>query len=144
MPQSELEVKEEIGLDIFKSIATPTRENIAEFEETLKKMPQVELPLQHLFIDGAYMRCITLPKDTALTSKIHRTQHFSLVVTGDVTISKPDGSCERVQAPHIFITEPNTKRAIYAHEETTWVTFHVTDKTDIHEIEKDVIAEDYE
>ena len=48
-----------------------------------------------------------------------------------------------LKAPHYGITEPGTQRVIYSKTDCTFVTVHATDKTDIKEIEKEVIAEDY-
>jgi len=134
----------ELAEKFYQGLAIPDKENIKALEDELKQMPQVELPLQHIFAEGAYMRVITLPKDTVLTSRVHKTQHISVIVSGDVTISKPDGTKERVQGPYFFITEPNTKRAIAVHEETLWLTFHVTDEVDVEAIVNEVSSEEYQ
>ena len=127
-----------------RALACTTRESIKALEAIMATMPnQVVSPTRHVFAKGAYMRCIHMSKGTITTSKIHKTQHISVVVSGDVTIAKADGTQERVTGPHIFVTEPNTKRAIVVNEDTMWITFHVTDKTDLASIEADVITEDY-
>lgn len=126
------------------ALACTSRESIKNLEAVMATLPSlITAPTRHVFAKGAYMRCIYLAKGSIATSKIHKTQHISVVVSGEVTIAKPDGTLERVTGPHIFVTEPNTKRAIVIHEDTMWITFHVTDKTDLSEIEKDVITEDY-
>jgi hypothetical protein len=48
---------------------------------------------------------------------------------------------ETITAPHTGITEPNTRRLLYIEEDTIWTTFHITDKTDVDEIEKEIIQE---
>lgn len=124
----------------------PSRSNIKALESLLVSLPEdmrAEQPLVHRFADGIYSREILLYKGTITSSKIHKIKHFSLILEGDVTIATPDGTVQRVQGPHLFITEPNTKRMIIVHEDTRWITFHVTDKTDLSEIEKDIISEDY-
>lgn len=43
-----------------------------------------------------------------------------------------------------MVSEAGTKRAVHAHTDTIWTTIHLTDKTDLAEIEKELIAETYE
>ena len=59
-----------------------------------------------------------------------------------MSILTEDG-VKHVQAPHHGITKPGTKRIIYTHTDCVFVTVHATDKTDVDEIEKEVIAEDF-
>ena len=53
-----------------------------------------------------------------------------------------EGGEQMIRAPFYSITEAGTKRVIYAHTDCIFVTVHVTDKTDIDEIEKDIIEEE--
>ena len=53
---------------------------ILAFEERLSKVPGAKTgdaiaPLKHTFLDGSYMRQITMPKGMLLTSKIHKIRH---------------------------------------------------------------------
>jgi hypothetical protein len=41
-------------------------------------------------------------------------------------------------------TLPGTKRALYIHEDATWVTFHPTPETDLEKIETQLIAKDFD
>ena len=129
--------------DMFDIMEAPSRQDVAALEEAMKDMPQADCPVAHFFAKGAYMRCVHLPAGTHLTSKTHQTQHISVIISGDVTVFMPDGETGRYQGPYVFITEPNTKRAIVVHEDTVWVTFHVTNKTDLSEIEREIMSEDY-
>lgn len=49
-----------------------------------------------------------------------------------------------IEAPYTFVSEPGTKRAVLALEDTLWTTVHVTDETDLEKIEEYVIAPTYE
>jgi hypothetical protein len=49
----------------------------------------------------------------------------------------------RVKAPYSGITMAGTKRIIYTHEDTVWITVHVTKETDLVKIEEQVIAKTY-
>ena len=54
-----------------------------------------------------------------------------------------DKGVETLTAPHYGITEPGTQRIIYSKTGCKFVTVHATKHTDIEEIEKEVIAENY-
>lgn len=100
----------------------------------------VEMPLTHRFTDGMYIREIFMPAGTLLTSKIHKTRHPFVVSKGKCIVydgSKP----ETISAPYTGITEANTRRLLYIEEDTIWTTFHVTNKTDVDEIEKEIIKD---
>lgn len=98
----------------------------------------VVMPLTHRFTDGMYIREIFMPAGTLLTSKIHKTNHPYVVTKGKCKVF--DGNkIEHIEGPHTGITVPNTRRLLYIEEDTTWITFHVTDKTDVNEIEKEII-----
>jgi hypothetical protein len=87
-----------------------------------------------------YIREIFMPAGTLLTSKIHKTNHPFVVTKGKCKVF--DGNkIEHIEGPHTGITEPNTRRLLYIEEDTTWLTFHVTDKTDVDEIEKEIIQD---
>lgn len=136
------------SIDIAKDL-TP-RNKILLFESMLAKHPQatfgdsVNCPLKHSFGDGVYVREIFIPKGTMLTGKIHRHAHPNFLMMGEVTVFTEEGGSERLIAPYYTISKAGTKRVVYAHEDSCWVTIHVTEETDLEKIEKIVIVESYE
>ena len=126
------------------------REGIVEFERRLDALPDSvkgkELdklcPLKHTFVDGAYVREIFMPKGTILTSKIHKICHPYFVMQGDCSVLTDEGVV-RIIAPHTGITQPGTKRILYMHEDTVWITVHVTKEQDLEKIEEEIIAKDF-
>lgn len=131
-----------------------TRENIMRFEGALNKIPEAvvsnakgEIPgceYIHSFVDGAYVRQMILPKNMFFVTMIHKKTHPFFILKGDVTVISEEGGRQRIKAPFHGITLAGTKRAIFTHKKTIWVTVHVTEKTDIEEIRKDVIAESFD
>lgn len=123
------------------------RSNIAKFEGELSKIPGAMFgdcfPLKHAFATGLYIREITMPKGSLLTSKIHKVTHPYFVLKGDVLVITEQGKT-RIKAPYSGITLAGTKRALYNYEETVWVTVHKTDETDLAKIEKEIIAKDFD
>lgn len=119
------------------------RSMMMEFERKIAELPNAVFgndacPLTHTFVEGAYVRQITMPKGMILTSKIHKIKHPFFVMEGDCSVLTDEGVV-RIKAPYWGVTEANTKRVLYIHEETIWVTVHVTDSTDIEEIERQII-----
>lgn len=119
----------------------PTIGQIMALQATMAEMPQVELELFHHFAAGAYARELHMPAGVAVVGKMHRTQHFLIVASGHISVTTSAGQ-EDMVGPRVVITEPGTKRAIYAHTDAVLITFHVTDETDLEKIEAHVIQPD--
>jgi hypothetical protein len=116
------------------------RKSIFSLEEEMLKMPQTDLPIKDHFSTGIYAREMFIPKGTVLTGKLHKSDHLNIMLYGDIEIATEDGLM-RMNTPCIIESKKGTKRAGYAHEDTVWITFHVTDETDIAKIEDEVIAD---
>ena len=99
-------------------------------------------PVKHMFADGCYVREIFNPAHELLVTKIHKKTHPFFLVEGEMSILTEDGVvC--VKAPHNGITLAGTKRVIYTHTSCRFITVHVTNNTDLKEIENEVIAKDF-
>ena len=118
-----------------------SREDIERLQSAMLNLPQLELETEHYFADGMYCRWLFRPAGCTIVGKVHKREHFYIVVSGEVTISG-DGIPERVKAPRIFVSKPGTKRAVYAHEPSVCITVHRTDSRDLDEIERELIEED--
>ena len=92
----------------------------------------------HYFADGTYTRCLKIKPGIFMVGKKHAKGHVTMLMKGDATIITAFGQ-ERVQAPRVWVDEPGIKRCIYTHDHCVFVTVHATDKTDLAEIEKDLI-----
>ena len=131
----------------FTGVAVPTREKILAMEAVMMAMPEeTHIPPDnaHNFCPGVYARSIYMKADTIVTSRIHKTKHFFAVLKGSCTVVNSHGERELIEAPYLGVTLPGTKRALLIHEDTIWVTFHVTDLTDPKEIEKAITCETFE
>lgn len=112
---------------------------INSFEAKLAGMPQVILPLQHDFTPGLYRRTVFIPKGTIITSKIHATTHPFVITKGKILVWSAEAGTLLLIAPYHGITQAGTRRVLEALEDVLWTTYHVTDKTDLDEIERDII-----
>ena len=117
-------------------------------EEVIGKLPGATFgddctPLEHFFGDGLYIRKMTAPKGMFNVSKLHKTTHPFFILTGDVSILTEKGPI-RIRGPFFGMTRAGTKRVVYFHEETVWLTVHATKETDLKKIEDEHIAKTYE
>ncbi len=103
----------------------------------------IEVPVVHHFAPGVYMRQMDAKAGTFIVSKMHRTEHFIMFLKGSCSVLTDDG-VELIKAPCVLRTMPGTKRAGYFHEDTSCITIHPTDSTDLEEIEKQVIVPEEE
>jgi len=80
---------------------------------------------------GLYTRQITLPAGTLLTSCIHKTCHPFFILEGAIQVSNIIGNTNELYTTgYRGITLPGTRRVLYTHEKTVWVTCHSTNKID--------------
>ena len=119
------------------------RSQILAFQDWLLRFPQGDYPLRHFFAENQYGREITIPPGQLVVGKIHKHSHLNIISKGECTVVTEFGSY-RIRAPHIFTSDPGTKRALYTHSETIWTTIHTTRKTDLLEIEEEIIAPTFE
>jgi len=128
---------------------TSNREAILSMADLLLKKVEAgelisqECPVTHRFTPGCYLREIFMPKGTRVIGKIHATEHFNILLTGHVTVVTAEG-CEEIRAPYTFVSKAGVQKVVHIHEDCIWQTVHVTDKTDLDEIEKDVVVESYD
>lgn len=123
-----------------------SREVIAQMQHEILKHEQTECPLEHTFAPGAYARGIRLPAGTLIVGKIHKHAHLNIVSRGLVTVVTEFGKrqIDAREHPVTFTSEPGTKRALYVQEEAYWTTVHLTESTDLAQIESEIIAPDFE
>ena len=115
---------------------------IDRFEEQIVSLGDpVSLPLRHIFTKGLYAREIFIPAGSLLTSQEHKTQHQFIISKGEIRVFTDDDKVITLRAPYIGITEPGTRRALHAVTDTVWTTFHPTDKTEVDEIENEILGE---
>lgn len=106
------------------------------------ELQEVDMPVTHRFAPSVYLREIFMPKGAMVIGKIHSTEHFNIIVEGAGTVITAEGK-EDFVAPYTFVSKAGVQKCVLVTEDCKWQTVHVTDKTDIDEIEKEVIVESY-
>lgn len=115
---------------------------IVSLQQAMAQLPQYVPETTHYFADGMYCRVVKRAADVVIVGKVHKREHFYMVVQGSVAVIQ-DGAERRVyHAPSIIVSKPGTKRAVVALEESVCLTVHRTDKTDLAEIEAELLEED--
>jgi len=121
-----------------------------EVEEAIGRMPGAKFgddaaELIHHFADGLYIREMRAPEGMLNTSKLHKTTHPYFILEGEFSVLTEEGMV-RIKSPYMGITKAGTKRVVYFHEDTTWITVHPNSDngTDLKKIEEGLIAKTYD
>lgn len=127
------------------AVATGTRMErraaIDRLQSAMDAMPQVPQPLTHHFTEGLYGREIFNPKGCLIVTKIHKAPNFSFILKGKLSVITEEGE-DVLEAPGFFITKPGTKRVLYSHEDTVFMTVHPnpTNTDNLETLEAGIIA----
>lgn len=104
----------------------------------LELMPQYEPETTHRFHGGMYCREVWRPKGVLVVGKVHRHEHFYVIVSGTVLITT-DAGAERITGPATLCSKPGTRRAVYAETDALCMTFHRTDATTVEAAEEELV-----
>ena len=119
----------------------PSREQIDRLQTEMIKLPQAELVTEHFFSPGMYCRKVTRPAGTLIVGKVHKEPHFFMCTKGEILAWSETGM-RRLQAGDVIESKPGTKRVTMAVVDSIGMTVHKTDKTDLDEIEAELIEPD--
>jgi hypothetical protein len=119
-----------------------------KMDEIESKMAENEnllvFPLIHRFTDGLYVREVHIDGGVLVTSKTHLTQHQFFLLKGKALVWNNEGEATYIEAPHIGITEANTRRLVYVIEDCVWATCHPNEDNKVLEDLEQIIFEDYD
>lgn len=122
--------------------AISMRQKVERVQEALSKLPQYEPRTTHRFHAGMYCREVWREAGVMVVGKVHKKEHFYLIVSGTVCISDGIGEPQRFTGPHMIESAPGTKRAVYAETDVLCMTFHRTDATTVEAAEAELVEED--
>lgn len=127
---------------------TPTRGKIMQLQEAVGELPDQidcdELNTHH-FAPHVYGREMFIPEGSVIVGKIHKHAHLNVITKGLIKVVTEFGE-DLYEGPKIWVSEPGTKRAVYALEDTQWLTIHPNfeDTRDLEALEEYVIADSYD
>lgn len=123
-----------------------TRARLLKLEDSIRKeleLLDIDEMTFHHFAPGMYAREFRMKADDLVVGKIHKHDHLAMLVYGVASVSDEFNSV-RMTGPHIWLSTSGVKRAVYAHTDCMFLTFHPTEETDLDKIEEHVIAPSYE
>ena len=104
-----------------------------------KHMHEMDMEPVHRFVAGLYHRELTIPPNTVVVGKRHAIEHIVMLTVGECLCFTERGM-EEMKAPMTFISPAGEKRIVVTRDKScTWVTLHPTDKTDLKDVEDEVI-----
>lgn len=143
MSDESLPAPQEPTLVDFFEPAGADRNRLAALESHLCPETAAAMPVQHHFSRGLYARELMIPKGYVVVGKIHRHSQINVLLRGHVTILTEDGLRDFLPGDMI-ISPPGVKRAAYAHEDSSWLTVHGTQETDLDRLEAELICQSFE
>tara|TARA_R110000851_G_C13101812_1_gene568632 strand:+ start:9534 stop:10025 length:492 start_codon:yes stop_codon:yes gene_type:complete len=111
--------------------------------EQLDDASKIEFQVTHRFADNVYIREMLIPQDSFIIGKIHTTQFFNILVSGQCLLATTDGVIH-IRAPYTFISEPGSQKCAIALTDVLWQTVHVTDEKDPAKIADSLTVDSYE
>jgi hypothetical protein len=99
-----------------------------------------ELPLEHQFVDGMYIRRLFIKKGQLIAGHIHKKACINFVETGDISVLTETGMV-RVGAGFLLASPAGLQKIGYAHEDTTFTNIFRAAETDIEALERELIWE---
>ena len=128
-----------MDLDVISQV--PTRDQIDRLQAEMVKMPQAKLQTEHFFSPGMYCRRVFRPAGTLIVGKVHKAPHFFLCAMGEI-IAWTESGMKKLRPGDVVECQPGTKRVTLAVTDAIGITIHKTDKTDLDEIETELIEPD--
>lgn len=85
---------------------------------------EIDMPLEHHFAGGFYIRTIYMPAGACVVGEIHKFEHYACMHYGKISIYEL-GRVHTWEGEKHFISEPGAKRVLYIHEDTKFSTIHL-------------------
>jgi quercetin dioxygenase-like cupin family protein len=116
-------------------------ERVAALQDEISKHPQYEPPTEHVFHGGMYCRQVWRPAGCLIVGKVHKKEHFYMIVSGTVKVTTDDG-VQTITGPMLLCSNPGTKRAVYAETDALCMTFHRVESNTVEEVESELVEDD--
>jgi hypothetical protein len=123
-------------IDVSRQVS---REKIDALQAEILQMPQCQdMVTSHYFNGGMYCRKLWRPAGTVIVGKVHKEPHFFLCAAGEIMAWSETGM-RHMMPGDVIESQPGTKRVTLALTDAIGITIHKTDKTDLDEIEADLL-----
>jgi quercetin dioxygenase-like cupin family protein len=119
----------------------PAKATVEALQAAMLELPQSEPPTEHVFHGGMYWRQVWRPAGCTIVGRVHKKEHFYMIVSGTVCITTDTG-VQTLTGPVLLCSKPGTKRAVHAVTDALCMTFHVTDAADVEQAEQMLVEPD--
>jgi hypothetical protein len=96
---------------------------IDRMEYELSTLPAAELPLNHIFTNGIYIRQAFAPAGSMFTTVHHNTEHPFILISGTTRVIS-NNEASSITGPFMGITQKGTRRLVYAITDAVYLTIH--------------------
>ena len=125
----------------FFAADKPLTDRVNALKTELLKMDQIDLPTQHLFHGGMYCRQVWRPAGCTIVGKVHKKEHFYMVVEGTVIVTTDEG-VQELTAPALLCSKPGTQRAVFAVTDAMCMTIHRADANTVESAADELVEDD--
>jgi hypothetical protein len=98
-----------------------------DMEESQKEIDESTF---HHHCEGVYAREYRLPAGHVVIGRVHKYACFNVMLEGSMTIAMSSCEPQHMEAPQFFVSQPGEQKALYAHTDVKFITFHATEETD--------------
>ena len=117
------------------------KERVEALQDEISKHPQYEPPTEHVFHGGMYCRQVWRPAGCLIVGKVHKKEHFYMIVSGTVKVTTDNG-LQTITGPMLLCSTPGTKRAVFAETDALCMTFHRVESSTVEDAESELVEDD--
>jgi hypothetical protein len=117
------------------------RGKVEALQAELSKLPQYEPVTKHTFHGGMYCREVWRQAGVTIVGKVHKKEHFYMVVSGTIIVTTDDG-VRRITGPELICSVPGTKRAVFSETDALCMTFHRVESNTVEDVEDELVEYD--
>lgn len=111
--------------------------NLGKLQMQLSQLPQYEPKTEHFFHGGMYCRKVWREAGVLVIGKVHKKEHFYLIVDGTVRIER-----EEFGPGSLILSKPGSKRAVLSLTDVTCMTFHRCEAKTVEDAERELVEDD--
>lgn len=121
-----------------------TRDDVLALQAAMMSMAHAVPPEPvHFHAEGLYARMIVMPAGSAWVGKEHARSHMFVMIDGEMEVTLPDGFVHHMTGHHVLVSPAHRKSAFHVIRDTTLLTVHHTQYTDLADIEADLIVPEH-
>lgn len=125
----------------FQRSSAPMRAGVERMKQWLATQVPYEPQTKHYFHAGMYCRQVWRDANVMVIGKVHKKEHFYVIVSGTVAVTTDDGE-ELITGPRVLKCKAGTQRAVFSVTEALTMTFHICEARTIEDAERELVEDD--